>query len=78
MKVKLANARSKVDEDLGHLQDALDQLDQRDMMRTLEQEFAECVVDFSDRRGISYRAWRTLGVSPQLLRKAGVKQKPAI
>ncbi len=38
----------------------------------LEREFVEVAADYSDRKGISYSAWREQGVSASVLREAGV------
>lgn len=41
-------------------------------MGKLESEFVKTAKAYSDARGISYTAWRELGVSADVLRKAGV------
>lgn len=41
-------------------------------LTALEDEFVAAAVPYSQRRGISYAAWRTLGVSPAVLKKAGL------
>ena len=38
----------------------------------LEAEFVEAAKGYGDRKGISYAAWRELGVAPDVLRRAGV------
>lgn len=38
----------------------------------IEEEFTKVAKDYSERRGISYTAWRELGVPAAVLRKAGV------
>lgn len=38
----------------------------------LEKEFVGVARDYSDRQGISYAAWREFGLSPAVLRKAGI------
>ena len=37
-----------------------------------EEAFVEVAKSYSDRQGISYAAWRTVGVAPEVLRRAGV------
>lgn len=41
-------------------------------IKKLEQEFVNVVKGFSQRRGISYGAWRDAGISADVLKKAGV------
>ena len=41
----------------------------------LENEFAEYVKDFSERKGLTYSAWREVGVPAKVLREAGVPRK---
>jgi hypothetical protein len=38
----------------------------------LEQEFVEAAGPYSERKGISYAAWRELGVEPAVLKRAGI------
>lgn len=38
----------------------------------LEQEFVEAAAAYSKRKGISYAAWRELGVEPAVLKRAGI------
>lgn len=38
----------------------------------LEREFVKVVKAYGDRKGISYSAWREVGVAPEVLRRAGV------
>ncbi|HET8930216.1 MAG TPA: hypothetical protein VFN21_06120 [Acidimicrobiales bacterium] len=38
----------------------------------LEAEFVKNAKGYSDRKGISYAAWRELGVAPSLLKQAGI------
>lgn len=39
-----------------------------------EAAFIEVASGYSARRGISYTAWREIGVSPEVLRKAGISR----
>ena len=40
----------------------------------LEAEFAGVARDYGMRKGISYTAWRELGVSPAVLKRAGISR----
>ena len=40
----------------------------------LEDEFVAAVADYSERKGISYAAWREAGVDAGVLRRAGVRR----
>ena len=40
----------------------------------LEAEFVKAAKGYSERKGISYAAWRELGVSSALLKKAGISR----
>lgn len=40
----------------------------------LEDEFVAAVADYSERKGISYAAWREVGVDAGVLRRAGVRR----
>ena len=40
----------------------------------LEQAFVRDAKDYSARKGISYAAWRELGVEPSVLKQAGIKR----
>ena len=40
----------------------------------LEAGFVECAAAYSDRKGISYAAWREAGVPAAVLKKAGVRR----
>lgn len=40
----------------------------------LEHEFVKAAADYSARKGISYAAWRELGVEAAVLKKAGVSR----
>ena len=40
----------------------------------LEKEFVKVAKDYSDRKGISYGAWREFGVSADVLKKAGISR----
>jgi hypothetical protein len=40
----------------------------------LEEAFVETAWGYSERRGISYAAWRELGVQPAVLKRAGISR----
>lgn len=40
----------------------------------LEQEFVDAAAAYSARKGISYAAWRELGVEPGVLKRAGISR----
>jgi hypothetical protein len=40
----------------------------------LEAEFVKAAAPYSKRKGISYAAWRQLGVEPAVLKKAGISR----
>ena len=40
----------------------------------LEKDFVEAAAAYSRRKGISYAAWRELGVEPAVLKRAGIKR----
>lgn len=43
-------------------------------MAELEKGFTEYASGYSDRKGISYTAWREIGVPAAVLRKAGIRE----
>lgn len=43
-----------------------------DDLTALERAFVKVARSYSERKGISYAAWRATGVSPQVLEKAGI------
>ena len=50
----------------------LDKLDSRTDLVALEREFAKVAKGYAHRKGISYAAWRELGVPPEVLKRAGI------
>lgn len=60
------------------LQDRINLLRARDAIATanaldeMEADFVDVVKSYSERRGISYSAWREIGVSADVLRKADI------
>jgi hypothetical protein len=43
-----------------------------DVLETTEEEFIKVAKDFSVRRGVTYDAWRQVGVDPKVLKAAGI------
>jgi hypothetical protein len=41
-------------------------------LTALEEEFVQAAASYSARKGISYAAWRELGVEPAVLKRAGI------
>jgi hypothetical protein len=54
------------------LQAALESAEREGDVSTLEAGFIEAAADYSRRRGISYAAWREVGVPSAVLRAAGI------
>jgi len=52
----------------GHLAAGEDQID----LAALEAEFIETAAAYGERKGISYTAWREVGVEPRVLKAAGI------
>ena len=40
----------------------------------LEKSFVAAAKGYSERKGISYTAWRELGVPPEVLKRAGISR----
>jgi len=63
---------------LSLIQERLDLQTEKDAMgadvdlSAFEAEFVRAAKGYSERKGISYTAWRELGVPPQVLKKAGI------
>lgn len=64
-RVNLIQERMDLTDELASMEDKID-------LTELEQEFVAAVKDYSQRRGISYAAWREAGVSAAVLKQAGV------
>jgi hypothetical protein len=43
-------------------------------LTALENEFVDAARPYSERKGISYGAWRELGVTPAVLKRAGISR----
>jgi hypothetical protein len=55
-----------------NLEDELAAMDQKIDVAALESAFVKSALSYSERRGISYAAWRQVGVEPAVLKKAGI------
>ncbi len=56
------------------LQNELEQANTKVDLTELENEFVRAAADYSQRKGISYAAWRELGVEASVLKRAGVSR----
>jgi hypothetical protein len=54
------------------LEKELSQLDAKVDLSSLEAAFVKTAGQYAERKGISYAAWRQLGVSAETLKKAGI------
>jgi hypothetical protein len=50
----------------------LEQMDTNVDLSALERDFTKVARTYSQRKGISYAAWRELGVSADVLKRAGI------
>jgi hypothetical protein len=64
-RVNLIQERLNLRNALGSTEDTVD-------MAALEAEFVRAAAGYSARKGLTYAAWRELGVEPALLAKAGI------
>lgn len=65
--IDLIQSRLDIEKSLADLEDAQD-------MDQLEAGFVEHAAAYSERKGISYTAWREYGVPAKVLRSAGIKE----
>lgn len=65
--VDLIQSKLDIEKQLAELENAVD-------METLEAGFIEQAKSYSDRKGVSYTAWREYGVPAKVLRSAGIKE----
>jgi hypothetical protein len=56
------------------LQDELAGMEETVDLTALENDFVKAAAPYSQRRGISYTAWRELGVPAAVLKQAGVRR----
>lgn len=69
-----ALARLQLVQERMDLQKELESMGQKVDLTKLEGEFVKTAKKYSERKGISYAAWRELGVSADILKKAGVSR----
>jgi hypothetical protein len=69
-----ALARLQLVQERMDLEQELGTMDQKVDLSKLESEFVKTAKKYSERKGISYAAWRELGVSADTLKKAGVSR----
>ncbi|MPY94638.1 MAG: hypothetical protein GEV08_16725 [Acidimicrobiia bacterium] len=67
-RLHLIQERMDLGEEVAQLNDGVD-------LGSLEAEFVEVAASYSARKGISYTAWRELGVSADVLKRAGVGRR---
>lgn len=53
-------------------EERLESLEEQPDMEALEGAFVDAAAEYSERKGISYSAWRELGVPAAVLKRAGV------
>lgn len=56
------------------LKTELDATDAKVDLTALEKDFVSAAAAYSQRKGISYAAWRELGVEPGVLKRAGISR----
>jgi hypothetical protein len=66
-RVQLIQERLDLTAELGSAGSAVD-------LTELEQGFVDAAAAYSERKGISYAAWRQLGVEASVLKRAGVRR----
>lgn len=66
-KVELIQSKLDIEQQLADLDEAAD-------IDSLEAGFVEHAASYSDRKGVSYTAWREFGVPAKVLRTAGIKE----
>lgn len=64
-RVHLAQERLNLQEELASRQEAVD-------LSELEEEFVRAAAGYSQRKGITYAAWRDAGVDATVLKRAGI------
>lgn len=66
-RVEMIQRRLDLEERLVNLAEEVD-------LEALEQGFAEAASDYSERKGITYTAWREAGVPAAVLKQAGIRR----
>lgn len=65
--VDLIQSKLDIEKTLSELEESVD-------METLETGFVEHAASYSERKAVSYTAWREFGVPAKVLRAAGIKE----
>lgn len=65
--VKLVQERMDLEAELENMDGGVD-------LGTLEDDFVKVAKNYSVRQGISYAAWRAVGIEPSVLQKAGISR----
>ena len=78
-KLEFADALSRVHlvQERINLQAELAAKDAAIDLASLEEDFIEAAKNYSERKGITYAAWREAGVDASVLRKAGIRRSLA-
>ena len=69
-RLQLIQERMDLQAELASMDDTVD-------LASLETEFAAAAKGYGERKGISYAAWRAVGVSPSVLKRAGISRSTA-
>lgn len=56
-----------------NLQKAIEAAEQNLDIDELENDFIDIAASYSERKGVSYQAWREVGVPPKVLQAAGIR-----
>lgn len=70
-RLQMVQERIDLEAELGAMSDTTD-------MAQLEKDFIEAAAAYSERKGISYTAWREIGVSAAVLKAAGVPRTRSV
>ena len=65
--LKLVQERMNLADELEHMGAGVD-------MSALETDFVKVAAAYGERNGISYAAWREVGVTPAVLKRAGIRR----
>ena len=66
-RLQLIQQRFNVEDKLKAMDDSVD-------YEALEADFVAAAASYSERKGITYSAWRTAGVAPAVLKAAGIRR----
>lgn len=65
--LELVQERIDLEQELASMQTRVDP-------KTIESKFTSVAAGYSDRKGITYAAWRAVGVEPAVLKRAGISR----